>query len=141
MNKKKDPVKRPGRIGSSSLGYTAGFGTLHCCRLPDFTGPVPPSLLISWYSICARIILLTPVENVNTQDLFSMICLSLGQTKSPALAELLSLILLLLSGGVIKYQRGLDLWNTDRSVFITSLVISDESCGVRVIQILLCSCL
>ena len=35
----------------SSLGYTAGFGTLHFCRLPDFTGPVPQSLLISGYSI------------------------------------------------------------------------------------------
>jgi hypothetical protein len=41
MNKKKDPVKRPGRIGSSSLGNTAGFGTLLNSRLPDFTGPVP----------------------------------------------------------------------------------------------------
>ena len=47
---KKDPVKRPGRIGSSSLGNTAGFGTLHLRRLPDFTGPVPQSLLIR-YSI------------------------------------------------------------------------------------------
>ena len=107
MIKKKRPgPQRPGHIGSSSLGYTAGFGTLHCCRLPDFTGPVPPSLLISWYSICATVILLIPVENVNTSAEFSMICLSFGQTKSSALAELLSLILLFLSGGVEQVPTG-----------------------------------
>jgi len=43
-----------------SFGHTAGLSTLHLCRLPSFTGPVPSATLNKEYLIYAAIIYCHP---------------------------------------------------------------------------------